>query len=623
MLEIGPFSTVRRSRRFQRQREVNGMKGWLLFLSAAALAATLCAAADKFGFGSRPWYGWWDANFQPVRPYVVGLGEPVPGGAAERGGLRNGDLVDLREQSSNARFAVLYQLMATQPVTLTVERGDSKTRVDVTGSTMWEGVQLSKFAVMISTTLANVWFVGCALLIILRRFDRRDARMLAFVLLCVIGYQLNPTFFVVPWGWLQIVLLVGSQACLCTAFLLLLALSAQFGERSRLRSAIEWAARVFVGLFFLNDVIAAIGIQTLLIDPVPFVERISTIPGTFGVPASLLVVLAAIMAISSTPLADRPRAAWMLLPLPVAMLAYSALGTFGAAIAGSSWFAITGESAFVNATWLAGAGIVTYALLKRRVLDVEFVLSRALVVGSVSAIIVASFALLEWILGTVLSGVSHATGLFANGALALALGLSLNPIHKRVDQAIEAVFFRKRHENERALLDFSKEAAYFTKPDALLDEAVERLQRHTDARSAAILVEAKGAFASARSFGNGIAQGVDENDSAILALKTWHKALDPHRYSSAMHGALAAPMLARGRLLGVVVLGERVGGEAYAPDEIEALSQFAHGVGSAYDVLTPGPDDSIVELRASIATMADAIAKLSSETVELKRARFL
>jgi len=42
-----------------------------------------------------------------------------------------------------------------------------------------------------------------------------------------------------------------------------------------------------------------------------------------------------------------------------------------------------------------------------------------------------------------------------------------------------------------------------------------------------------------------------------------------------MRGALAPPMLARGRLLGAIVLGERIGGEAYAPDEIEALLQFA------------------------------------------------
>ena len=44
-------------------------------------------------------------------------------------------------------------------------------------------------------------------------------------------------------------------------------------------------------------------------------------------------------------------------------------------------------------------------------------------------------------------------------------------------------------------------------------------------------------------------------------------------------------MLARGRVLGVLLCGARAGGEAYAPDEIDALADFAHGVGSALDSL--------------------------------------
>jgi hypothetical protein len=188
-----------------------------------------------------------------------------------------------------------------------------------------------------------------------------------------------------------------------------------------------------------------------------------------------------------------------------------------------------------------------------------------------------------------------------------------------VDQFIEAAFFRKRHDNERALLDFSKEAAYVTNCEALLDQAVEKLARHTDAQDAAILLHTSGVFSTARSFGNGHLEEVDENDPAVLALKTWHKTLDPHRYASTMHGALAAPMLARGRLLGIVVLGERAGGEAYAPDEIEALSQFAHGVGSSYDVLSGRSDNSIAELRTAMTAMANAITKLGNETAALKQ----
>ena len=75
------------------------------------------------------------------------------------------------------------------------------------------------------------------------------------------------------------------------------------------------------------------------------------------------------------------------------------------------------------------------------------------------------------------------------------------------------------------------------------------------------------------------------------------------------------PMVARGRLLGVLSLGERAGGEAYAPDEVEALSQFAHGVASALDALSLSAEgsrdgilDAVLALGEQIRSLPDAIA---------------
>jgi len=59
-----------------------------------------------------------------------------------------------------------------------------------------------------------------------------------------------------------------------------------------------------------------------------------------------------------------------------------------------------------------------------------------------------------------------------------------------------------------------------------------------------------------------------------------------------MRGDLAVPMVARGHLVGILLFGERASGEAYAPDEIDALSEFAHGVGSALDGLGNGAHGS-------------------------------
>jgi hypothetical protein len=69
-------------------------------------------------------------------------------------------------------------------------------------------------------------------------------------------------------------------------------------------------------------------------------------------------------------------------------------------------------------------------------------------------------------------------------------------------------------------------------------------------------------------------------------------------------------MLARGRLVAILLLGERAGGEAYAPDEVEALSQFAHGVGSALDSLSERRDDENADLRKVIVELAAEVRAL-------------
>ena len=109
-----------------------------------------------------------------------------------------------------------------------------------------------------------------------------------------------------------------------------------------------------------------------------------------------------------------------------------------------------------------------------------------------------------------------------------------------------------------------------TTRDALFDHAIGKLREHTDARNAALLVDGDGRYVAARWFGESEPPTTSENDEAILALKSRHKPVDPHRYDSAIAGDLVLPMFVRGRLVGAVVCGPRSRGEAYAPDEVDA-----------------------------------------------------
>jgi hypothetical protein len=569
---------------------------------------TVACIIDVFGLGGPPWFGWWDADIAIVQPFTVQIAEPRPGGAAVRGGLRGGDRIDLREQSVASRLAALFQPSAAFPTALTIHRGATTKTVAVTGSTSFDSAAPWKLPPMLSWIAANVWFALCALVIALRRWQSSEARTLALVLLFATAGGLQPLYVVVPSGAFGLVLLLLSRTMLALTGVLLVQLASRCGERRRWRDVVSGVAYATIAVDYVADLLQVFGIATLQIDPLPFVLRNSVPRGLLALLSAALVAATAAAAVATTAKQDKARRGWMLLPLPLANFVATAFSVAAALVL--SWFANVTLIGIAEVAWLLGALIVTYAVLNRRVLDSDFVLSRTLVVAAVSLIVVAAFILLDWILGDVLVGVSHATGLIANGALALALGLSLNVIQKRITAFLDSVLFRKRHEDERALLEFSREATYATEAGALMDRTIEKLEQHTDARGAALLLDDGSSYKAARTFGNGVSTDVDENDPAILALKTWHKPLDPHRYGTTVHGALALPMLARGRLRGLVLLGERAGGEAYAPDEVDALSQFALGIGAALEGLQLERDGSLASLQASIATMAVAINDL-------------
>jgi hypothetical protein len=581
---------------------------WRLLAACALVFVVLVSSfLNNFGLGGKPWFGYWDDVVALTnQPFVGETTQVVAGGAAARAGIRDGDRIDLREHGLYDRTSIVFQPVTSKTATVIVHRAGKTFTARVQPSTIYQSDAAIKVPNTALAMLAYFLALACAFVIALRRWQTREGRYLCLTLLAISAETVGPLAWAVPDGTLGSLKYAMLGVVICAQALLPVALAAPFGVRSPWRVAVETVAIAAAALMLAGYVAATIGVLNLSIDPMPFASGVFW--QALGVAIFVIATISAAMATATTPRPDRARTAWLLLPLPIALGA-SALATVLEAFA-TSWVTYMSLSAISNAFLLLGAGAVTFALLKRRVLDLEFVVSRTLVVATVSLIVVAAFVLLEWLLGSAVANVSHTTGLIANGGLALALGLSFNFIHKRVDAFIETLFFRKRREDERALLDFSREAAYVTDSAELVDRTIETVQRHTDARNGAILLDGAGAYSSASSFGNGVPASVSENDGAILALKTWHRPIDPHHYATSLQGALALPMLARGRLLGVLLLGERAGGEAYAPDEVEALSALAHGVGSAMDALSVHREDSIAALRESLTSIADEVASL-------------
>jgi hypothetical protein len=586
---------------------------WRYLLPAFCAVATvvgIVSIVGLIGVGGRPWCGFWDAYSAPTsRPFMAEIVNESPRGAAAKAGIRDGDTIDLRAVDVRARVAVLFQPLASAPTRLTVDRDGRTFTTTLLGSTIFDGDVLFKIENNAAFYLGLVLALCCAWLIALRSWQSRTARLLCLMLLALTAAFLSPQDFVTPDGATGAMLYAFTTLTTCALAVIPVALALGFGVRTRARTAVTALAYVSAALVFAGSVACAAGIITVAIDPIPFVF------GTFWSVAEAAMFAIALVAIGtgvrSAARAERVRAAWLLVPIPLAELLSTVAFDFPAL--SPSWLPGNLFVTVGNVGLLAGIVAVTYALLRRRVLDFQFVIARTLVVACVSAIIVVSFVLLEWLLGAVLSTAGHLTGVVANAGLALVLGLSMSFIHKRVDAFVDYVFFHKRREDERALRAFAKEATFVSDREDLFDLTIAMLRKHTDAGSATIFVDGTGGYRAVRSLGS-TSDDISENDAAILALKARHAPIDPHRFETALHGDVALPMLGRGRLVGVLACGARTSGEAYTPDEIEALRELAHGVGIAFEGIErheaarAGNDAVLSELRA----LRDVMERIAS-----------
>ncbi len=555
----------------------------LWFFAVVELVATI--GMQVFAFGALEGVGNQYAAFPPSQAvelhalspnlYRLSVGSDS---VAYREGARTGDILEAGSLSPGARFRVFSSFWwPGERVTLTLRAPDAAMK------------QIALRAVHVLGTL-DMWIANAGLLwmllfagfIVWRRPDTPQARVLSLLLIL---FNIGLAFQVQNW-FTPLPLLDCALAALSGfPFFVSLALFATYADLfgrplsplRRMLSLITYAFALIAasvnGILWIGS--ATAGVPPPLYSTYQYAQSIA-----LALP--LLPVLAALVKVRGS---EREQLVWTSASL-VPMYVVSAVGFLPA----DPWVQRI-QAIGINLTlFLAPLGL-TYSVLSKRLLDIGFTVNRVAVYSVLSALVVGAFVLVEFIVSEVM-GAGRGVNLAAAAGLALVLGLSMRFIHKRVDRILDEVFFRKRHEDERAIRAFAHEAGFITSGDLLLARAREVLEQRADASFVVI----------ALNNGDGAYGKYDENDPAIVALRTWHKPLDLKTLDTAIQAEFAYPMVARGHLVGLCALGPKRSGENYAPDESEAIAELTHGVGLAVDTLRAGaPESALLDSLRSVA----------------------
>ena len=515
-----------------------------------------------------------------------------PSNPLARVGLRSGDLIDLRTVSPPERYRFYTRWWWLG------ERAD----VPVVRGTGIRVIPLHPVRYYFPfewwlATIRQYWVLLFAAIVSWRRPDLASVRVLA---LCLLSWEIGLVFqsqnWLTPFPRADAVF-NGVNGFLYNGGIALLASYTTLfsGARQVWRRALVWLTYAAAAAGSMQQLLVVVGAWTGRWDVLGGWFSGTAAASTILVLPGLLSMLAVVFAAATCSPAERARVTWASIPIALLFATEGVTNAMFSTVVGSGMVHVA-ELVVNYAIFLAPLGLV-YTVLNRRVLDIGFAVNRAMVYSGVSVLVVGMFVIFEWGLGEWLGTASHAANIAISAGFALLLGFSIRAIHKRVDATLDYLFFRKRHEDEKAIREFAHDAGYITDARVLLERAAEVLGKHADAATVEFALDN----------GSGRYGTVTENDPAIVALRAHHRTLDLHGMNTQLRGEFAFPMVARGRLLGALVLGPKRSGESYMPDESDAILHLAHGVGTTLDVLTAKDGTGAGEVLASLQELTNTM----------------
>lgn len=501
-----------------------------------------------------------------------------PGSPAERAGIRPGDRLDtFRRGSAWPRLTSPYagETITTPVSTNGVERNVTMTAIPVAGFGIWQ-----RIGGIVALIPATVFLIVAFALV----FLRPSIMSWSFYLFAIGYFGTLPSFSY--WGRV-----LPGPAYQMLSFLLIVVFGAwspmpllPFVLRFPNGDVNGWRRKVDKFVWLLLAVSFACCVYEYF-----YIQKTGDLPSWDPILSDWLPLfvfaLAALIVVKNyavAPPADRQKYGFLILGTIVSFAAYAV-------------YYIPHLPFWVGQ--VVGFGVVLmpicigYAVFRLRVMDVNFVLNRAVVFGVLSVAVIAFISLLDWLFSRVLS-----LGRFTLGielVATVAIGFLLDRINRGVERAVEAIFFRKRRNAESYVRRAAAALPYATDESAISEGLVQvpvgalELTAGALYRRSANGARYEGVATSAETMM--APPGFDANHLLARMLLSGEKSiwldevrdyLDP---ANAAIYVLAVPVMVRHDLASFTLYGAHCNGAQLDPEEVELLVELAREASRAYD----------------------------------------
>jgi hypothetical protein len=545
----------------------------------AGLVALIALGLSTYNAAITPTGGTISMTFRYERGIVRAV--IAPGGPAARAGIRDGDTIDFEKTALAARMAASGLLSHTASTYLyPVVRGGVSKQMAVTAT---RNPADSRAGLIADFCLAVLYVTFC-LIIIVRAAPGRLSTLLAWLLAAyalqnaVSDYQYTARSTYGPF-------FIGGAAQLITTAVvqaLLIALICNLPVATlALRRLIFKLIPVFALLAYGDLPALVFSVAWPVFTAPPLFNFMVGISIFYDFAAAVVLLWLA----STSALEDRVRVRWFLSTIALCGFIAPALFAINDAYIHNGTAAIVTN--YVTSFTLVGP---VYATLRHQLVDLDVVLSRSAIFAIISLAIVLIFLALEWLVNTVAEaqvGERWAgTAQFLSFVIAIAVGLSIDPLHKRVESAVNAVFFRERLEKLRVLESFVTESDYVESQAALLHLAFAATRDSIETPDVAIYVGNGERFTRAYTTNDQIPDQLDRTERVVLQLL---QRSSPYVSDvSPLLSWLIVPLRVRTETMGFIGCGRKRDRTRYLADEKNTLERVAHHVATSYALMRDG-----------------------------------
>ncbi|HUA09229.1 MAG TPA: GAF domain-containing protein [Candidatus Acidoferrales bacterium] len=506
----------------------------------------------------------------------------VRGGPAARAGIVAGDVIDYRSTSLDARIAAAGLLShAGDTYHFPIVRNGITT---IAGVTAQRSGSVSRPGLLADLGLAILYTAFC-LLVIARAPPGRISTLLAWVLAiaatsdAIADFQFTaPTiygaFFI---GAVAQFAVIGAMQALLIAIICELPVGTPTLRRRLMRLIPVLALLTYGDLPVLVLSVA----WPVFTTPVLF-DALTWISIAYD-----LVAAVALLSLAGTaPAEERVRVRWFISTIALCIFFIPALFAYNDAFVHNEEFGVA--SYYLSSFAFVGP---VYATLRHQLVDLDVVLSRSAVYGIISLAIVLIFLALEWAANTLAeSQVSEShwgdAARLASFAIAMVVGLSMRPLHKRIESVVNGVIFRDRLRKLHLLQSFARESDLIESRRVLIDLTFGAVYDSLETPGVALYIGDGQSYARERSTDDAMPARLDRGDRLVLQLL---ERSSPFVSDVAtLQGWLIVPLRVRTEVVGFIACGRKRDRTQYLGEEREALDRVAHHVATSYALLEPG-----------------------------------